>query len=82
MFARRVKGDEQAITPSLRYEVFGVVAAHGGKAELEALLNIWNTSKNDDEKYLAVECLAEPASRSLSSGSSPRPSRGMWEGKM
>lgn len=57
MFTKRLDGDEHAILPSLRYEVFGVVAAHGGRHELEGLLEIWNTSKNDDEKYLALECL-------------------------
>ena len=57
MFARRLAGDEKATPPHLRYEVFQIVAAHGGKDELESLLDIWRTSTNDDEKYLALECL-------------------------
>jgi hypothetical protein len=65
MFARWLAGDKKAISPHLRWEVFGIVAAHGGKGELEALLSIWRTSSNEDEKYLALECLGRGSSASL-----------------
>ncbi|KAM7191786.1 aminopeptidase 2 [Naviculisporaceae sp. PSN 640] len=65
MFERRVGGDEQAIPPSLRWEVFGIVVAHGGSEEVEHVLNIWLTSTNEDEKYLALECLGRTRNPNL-----------------
>ncbi len=58
-------GDEEAISPHLRWEVFGIVTAHGGKEEAEAMLTLWKTSPNDDEKYLALECLGRASSADL-----------------
>lgn len=57
MFAKRMAGDEGAIPGSLRWEVFGIVAAHGGLEELKGLLELWETYKNEDEQYLALECM-------------------------
>lgn len=57
MFARRTDGDGKGIHPSLKWEVFGIVAKHGGREELEQLLNLWVTSPSEDERYLALECL-------------------------
>ncbi|KAI1027864.1 hypothetical protein LB503_011822 [Fusarium chuoi] len=34
---------------SLRWEVFGIVAAHGGPEELEALVDLWKKSSYEDE---------------------------------
>lgn len=50
-------GDENAIPGSLQWEVFGIVADHGGLEELEALADLWKNSSNEDEQYLALECL-------------------------
>lgn len=65
MFAERVAGKENAINPSLWWETFGIVAAYGGREELEALLNIWKSSSNEDEKYLALECLGRASTAEL-----------------
>lgn len=65
MFAVRIASDENAISPHLRWEVFGIVVAHGGRAEAEALLGLWKTSSNSDERYLALECLGRVSDASL-----------------
>lgn len=57
MFARRTASDGKGIHPSLKWEVFGIVARYGGKGELEQLLDVWRTSPNEDEQYLALKCL-------------------------
>lgn len=62
MFARR---HEKAIPPHLRYEVFQIVASLGGIAELQALREIWRTSTNNDERYLALECMGCGSSAAL-----------------
>ncbi|KAF4453815.1 Aminopeptidase 2 [Fusarium albosuccineum] len=51
LFAKRMAGDESVIPGSLRWELFGIVAAH------EGLRKLWETSSNEDEQYLALECL-------------------------
>ncbi|KAF4496131.1 Aminopeptidase 2 [Fusarium agapanthi] len=49
IFAKRMAGDKNTIPGSLRWEVFGIVAAHGGLEELEHLVDLWKTSSNEDE---------------------------------
>ncbi|EAQ92906.1 hypothetical protein CHGG_01141 [Chaetomium globosum CBS 148.51] len=61
----RIAGDENAISPHLRWEVFVIVVAHGGRAKAEALLSLWKTSSNSDERYLALECLGRASDASL-----------------
>ena len=63
MFADRVSGKE--IPGSLRWEVFGIAAAYGGLEELKALLDLWNKSPNEDEQYLALECLGRAPNADL-----------------
>ncbi|KAI1358997.1 aminopeptidase 2 [Xylaria arbuscula] len=65
MFAERVAGKENAINPSLWWETFGIVASYGGREELDDLFNIWKTSSNEDEKYLALECLGRASTDEL-----------------
>lgn len=65
MFSRRTNGDGKAIHPSLKWEVFGIVAEHGGKEELEQLLELWRTSSSEDEQYLALECLGRAGTAEL-----------------
>lgn len=65
MFSRRTKGDGKAIHPSLKWEVFGIVAEHGEKEELEQLLELWRTSASEDEQYLALECLGRASTVEL-----------------
>ena len=65
MFSKRIAGDEKAIPASLRWEVFGIVAKFGGREELEALFNIWTSSSNEEEQYLALECLGRAANSQL-----------------
>ncbi|KAK0667513.1 peptidase family M1-domain-containing protein [Cercophora samala] len=65
LFAARIDGNEDAISPQLRWEVFVIVITHGGQAEAEALLSLWRTSPNDDERYLALECLGRVSDASL-----------------
>lgn len=65
MFSRRINGDGKAIHPSLKWEVFGIVAEHGGKEELVQLLELWRTSASEDEQYLALECLGRASTAEL-----------------
>lgn len=65
MFARRRHSDGKAIHPSLKWEVFGIVAEYGGKEELEQLLDICRTSASEDEQYLALECLGRASTAEL-----------------
>ncbi|KAJ3566629.1 hypothetical protein NPX13_g7065 [Xylaria arbuscula] len=65
MFAERVAGKENAINPSLWWETFGIVASYGGREELDDLFNIWKTSSNEDEEYLALECLGRASTDEL-----------------
>jgi aminopeptidase 2 len=65
MFEQRVAGKENAINPSLWGETFGIVAAYGGEEELRAVLNVCKTSPNEDEKYLALECLGRAPTAEL-----------------
>jgi len=65
LFARRTDGDGKAIHPSLRWEVFGIVAEYGGRKELEQLLELWRTSSSEDEQYLALECLGRARTTEL-----------------
>ncbi|KAF5250995.1 hypothetical protein FANTH_3859 [Fusarium anthophilum] len=65
LFAKRMSGDENAIPGSLRWEVFGIVAAHGGLEELEHLVELWKSSSNEDEQYLALECLGRAPNAEL-----------------
>ncbi|KAF5543308.1 aminopeptidase 2 [Fusarium mexicanum] len=65
LFAKRMGGDENAIPGSLRWEVFGIVAAHGGLEELEHLVELWKSSFNEDEQYLALECLGRAPNAEL-----------------
>lgn len=57
MSAERTGGGGKGIHPSLKREVFGIVAKHGAREELEKLLDIWRESPSEDERYLALECL-------------------------
>jgi hypothetical protein len=57
LFSKRIRGNEKAIPASLRWEVFGIVSKYGGREETEALFDIWIRSSNEDERYLALECL-------------------------
>lgn len=57
MFSKRISSDVKAIHSSLRWDVFGVVAEHGGKKELEELLETWIKPTNNDEQYEALQCL-------------------------
>ncbi|CAG9953042.1 unnamed protein product [Clonostachys rosea f. rosea IK726] len=65
LFADRVSGNESAIPGSLRWEVFGIVAAYGGLTDLEQLLQLWENSSNEDERYLALECLGRAPTSEL-----------------
>lgn len=65
MFARRTGGDGKGIHPSLKWEVFGIVAKYGGREELDKLLNLWVTSPSEDEQYLALECLGRASTAEL-----------------
>ncbi|KAF9770560.1 hypothetical protein IL306_011868 [Fusarium sp. DS 682] len=65
LFAKRMAGDESAIPGSLRWEVFGIVAAHGGLEELQGLVKLWEKSPNEDEQYLALECLGRAPNSEL-----------------
>ena len=65
MFSKRISGDQDAIHSSFRLEVFGIVAKHGGKRDLEALLNIWNTSASEDERHMALRCLGRASNAEL-----------------
>lgn len=65
MFARRTSSDGKAIHPSLKWEVFGIVAKHGGREELDKLINLWRTSVVEDEQYLALECLGRARTAEL-----------------
>lgn len=58
-------GDEHAIPGSLRWEVFGIVAAHGGPEELEGLVDLWKKSSHEDEQYLALGCLGRAPNAEL-----------------
>lgn len=68
LFTMRIAGDENAISPHLRWEVFVIVVAHKGRAKAEALLSLWKTSSNSDERYLALECPGAPVTPHWSSG--------------
>ena len=57
MFDAYLTGDKDALSPSLRYEVFGIVAGHGGEKEIKELYKIFKTSSNEDDKNFALECL-------------------------
>lgn len=65
MFARRTSSNGKAIHPSLKWEVFGIVAEYGGSKELEQLLDLWRTSPSEDEQYLALECLGRASNSEL-----------------
>lgn len=65
MFSRRIGGDEEAIHPSLRLEVFGIVAEHGSRQELEKLLDVWRSSPSDIERYQALQCLGRASTVEL-----------------
>ncbi|KAK2701143.1 hypothetical protein QWA68_000627 [Fusarium oxysporum] len=56
-------GDENTIPGSLRREVFGIIAAHGGLEELESLIS--KNSSIEDEKYLVLECLGRAPNAEL-----------------
>ncbi|QGI62724.1 hypothetical protein CEK26_006685 [Fusarium fujikuroi] len=47
------------------WKVFGIVAAHGGLEELEALVDLWKNSFNEGEQYPALECLGRPTNAEL-----------------
>ncbi|KAM0209035.1 hypothetical protein ACHAPA_010733 [Fusarium lateritium] len=65
LFENRMAGQEDAIPGALRWEVFGIIAANGGLAELQGLLKLWQTSSNEDEQYLALECLGRAPTAEL-----------------
>ncbi|KAF5656521.1 aminopeptidase 2 [Fusarium circinatum] len=65
LFAERMVGDENAIPGSLRRAVFGIVAAHGGLKELQGLVELWKSSSNEDEQYLALQCLGRAPNAEL-----------------
>ncbi|KAL5627077.1 hypothetical protein FOBRF1_001420 [Fusarium oxysporum] len=65
LFSKRMAGDENAIPGSLRWEVFGIIAAHGGLEELKGLVELWKNSSNEDEQYLALECLGRAPNAEL-----------------
>lgn len=65
MFARRTGGEAKGIHPSLKWEVFGIVAKYGGKEDLGKLLCLWLTSPSEEEKYLALECLGRAGTAEL-----------------
>lgn len=65
LFSKRMAGEENAIPGSLRWEVFGIIAAHGGLEELKGLVELWKNSSNEDEQYLALECLGRAPSAEL-----------------
>ncbi|KAJ0116359.1 hypothetical protein J7T55_007339 [Diaporthe amygdali] len=65
MFSQRIGGDEEAIHPSLRLEVFGIVAEHGSRQELEKLLDVWRSSPSDIERYQALQCLGHASTVEL-----------------
>lgn len=65
MFAQRTGCDGKGIHPSLKWEVFGIVAKHGATEELEKLLDIWRASPSEDERYLALECLGRASTAEL-----------------
>ncbi|KAF5723134.1 aminopeptidase 2 [Fusarium mundagurra] len=65
LFTKRMAGDENAIPGLLRREVFGIVAAHGGLEELQSLVDLWENSSNEDEQYLALQCLGRAPNAEL-----------------
>ncbi|KAF5566748.1 aminopeptidase 2 [Fusarium phyllophilum] len=65
LFGKRMAGDENAIPGSLQWEVFGIVAAHSDLEELQGLIDLWKNSSNEDEQYLALECLGRAPNAEL-----------------
>ncbi|KAI1866276.1 uncharacterized protein JN550_007664 [Neoarthrinium moseri] len=61
----RVNGNDRSIPASLKWEVFGIVAAHGGREELQQLFNIWKTSQSEDERFYALECMGRTSTPEL-----------------
>ncbi|KAF5589510.1 aminopeptidase 2 [Fusarium pseudoanthophilum] len=65
LFAKRTAGDENAIPRSLRREVFGIIAAHGGLEELQSLFDLWKDSSDEDEQYLALQSVGRAPNAEL-----------------
>ncbi|KAI4600126.1 Aminopeptidase 2 mitochondrial [Pestalotiopsis sp. 9143b] len=57
MFTKYAAGDKSAIHPNIRGSVFGMALKYGGKEEYDAILNIFRTSVNSDERNTALRVL-------------------------
>ncbi|KAI1735939.1 peptidase family M1-domain-containing protein [Xylaria scruposa] len=57
MFAKYKAGDKSSIHPNIRGSVFGMALKYGGKEEYDAILDIFRTSTNTDERNTALRCI-------------------------
>ncbi|KAI1814366.1 peptidase family M1-domain-containing protein [Poronia punctata] len=57
MFSKYAAGDKSAIHPNIRGSVFSIALKYGGKAEYDALLDIFHGSKNTDERNTVLRCM-------------------------
>lgn len=64
-FNAYIKGDTNAIHPSLRAAVWGIAIRTGGKSEYEALKKEWQTTTSIDGKEIALRALGRIQDASL-----------------
>ncbi|CAJ2501512.1 Uu.00g043650.m01.CDS01 [Anthostomella pinea] len=57
MLTKYNDGDKSAIHPNIRASVFSMNLKYGGVEEYDAILNIFRTSSNTDERNTALRCL-------------------------
>ncbi|KAI0113996.1 peptidase family M1-domain-containing protein [Nemania sp. FL0031] len=57
MFTKYKAGDKSAIHPNIRGSVFGIALKYGGKEEYDAIMDIFRTSNNTDERNTALRCV-------------------------